>query len=149
MNVAVQNDVGVDWAVLELKVAPVLTTFTNALEPTADATVRAGFFATNNFGGTATLTVNEATLPNNEQKAYLRWDLGGVTGKILQARIHLVPVNVAGGGIEQGAAFMNTAAMSGMNPPSTGPTKARRRQTLRHVDSDARTCRSSLSSRRR
>ncbi|HSY17313.1 MAG TPA: hypothetical protein VK815_03225 [Candidatus Acidoferrales bacterium] len=108
LNVAVQNDAAVDWAVLELKVAPILTAFTNALEPVADATVRAGFFATNNFGGTATLTVNEATLPDNEQKAYLRWDLSGVTGKILQARVHLVPVNVAGGGIEQGAAFANT-----------------------------------------
>jgi hypothetical protein len=108
LNVAVQNDAGVDWALLELKVAPILTTFTNALTPTADATVRAGAYATNNFGGLATLSVNEATLPINEQKAYLRWDLSGITGTILQARVQLVPVNVASSGIEQGAAFADT-----------------------------------------
>ena len=108
LNVAMQNDVGVDWASLELKVAPILTTFTNSLQAVADATVRAGAYATNNFGGLATLTVNEATLPINEQKAYLRWDLSGVAGKILQARVHLVPVDVASDGIEQGATFANT-----------------------------------------
>ena len=98
LNVAVQNDAGVDWATLELKVAPMLTTFTNALLPVADATVRAGVYVTNNFGDLATLTANESTLPINEQKAYLRWDLSGVTGQILQARVRLVPINVAGGG---------------------------------------------------
>ncbi|HUA68206.1 MAG TPA: hypothetical protein VMA13_06625, partial [Candidatus Saccharimonadales bacterium] len=108
LNVAVQSDVAVDWASLELKVAPILTTFTNSLTPTDDATVRAGAYATNNFGGLATLTVNEATLPINEQKAYLRWDLSGVSGTILQARVRLVPVNVASAGIEQGATFANT-----------------------------------------
>jgi hypothetical protein len=108
LNVAVQNDVGVDWAVLELKVAPILMVFTNSLSPVADATVRAGGYATNNFGDTATLTVNEATLADNEQKGYLRWDLSGVTGQILQARVHLVPVNVANGGIEQGVTFATT-----------------------------------------
>lgn len=108
LNVAVQNDVALDWAVLELKVAPILTTFTNSLPPVADATVRAGTYSTNNFGDTATLTVNEATLADNEQKSYLRWDLNGVTGKILQARVRLVPVNVASGGTEQGVTFATT-----------------------------------------
>ena len=125
LNVAVQNDVGVDWAVLELKVAPILTTFTNSLQPVADATVRAGVYATNNFGDTATLTVNEATLADNEQKAYLRWDLSGVTGQILQARVHLVPVNVASDGIEQGVTFANTntwdeSAITWTNQPGGG-----------------------------
>ena len=108
LNVAVQSDVAVDWAKLELKVAPIMTTFTNTLTPTDDATVRAGTYATNNFGGLATLTVNEATLPINEQKAYLRWDLSGVAGTILQARVQLVPINVAASGIEQGVTFANT-----------------------------------------
>ena len=112
LNIAVQNDVGVDWAELDLKVATLQATFTNSSEPTDDATVRAGLFATNNFGGTATLTVNEATLPNNEQKAYLRWDLSGVTGTILQARVRLSPVNVPASGIEQGVAFAATNAWS-------------------------------------
>ncbi len=125
LNVALQSDAAVDWAVLELKVAPVLATFTNSLAPVADATVHAGFFATNNFGDTATLTANEATLPDNEQKAYLRWDLSSVSGKILQARVHLVPVNVAGPGIEQGATFATTnvwdeAIINWTNQPGGG-----------------------------
>jgi hypothetical protein len=112
LNVAIQNDAAVDWAELDLKVAPILTTFTNSLSPTDDATVRGGSFATNNFGGLATFTVNKATLPNNEQKGYLRWDLSGVTGAILQARVHLVPVNVASSGIENGVTFANTNTWS-------------------------------------
>jgi len=108
LNVALQNDAGVDWAELDLEVAPNLTTFTNTLAPTDDATVRAGSFATNNFGGTPTLTVNEATLPNDEQKAYLRWDLNGINGTILQARVQLTPISVAGSNIEQGVTFANS-----------------------------------------
>jgi uncharacterized membrane protein len=108
LNVALQSDAGVDWAELDLQVAPILTTFTNVLTPTDDATVRGGIYATNNFGGLATLTVNQASLPNNEQTAYLRWNLGGITGTILQARVQLVPINVASTNIEQGVTFADT-----------------------------------------
>jgi uncharacterized membrane protein len=125
LNVAFQSDVAVDWAELQLQVAPILTTFTNVLSPIADATARGGAFATNNFGDAATLTVNESSLPDNEQKSYLRWDLNGVTGQILQARVRLVPVNASGGLVEQGATFANTntwdeAGITWSNQPGGG-----------------------------
>src|ERR1051325_8846273 len=42
LNVALQNDVGIDWALLELQVATNLSAGTNILYPVADATVRGG-----------------------------------------------------------------------------------------------------------
>ena len=125
LNLALQDDVGVDWATLGIQVAPVLTVFTNALAPVANATVRAGAYATNTFGAGSLLTANEAPLPDNEQQAYLRWDLSGVTGKILQAKVRLVPVNVGRSGIEQGATLANTdswseAAITWNNQPGGG-----------------------------
>jgi len=101
-NVAVQGDAGIDWAMLELEVAPVLKSSTNALLPVADATVRGGVNSNLNFGTAATLTVRNDSSSNNMQQAYLRWDLSGVTQTVVQARVRLVPVNVGTNGIEQG-----------------------------------------------
>jgi len=42
LNVAVQGDIGIDWAMLELQVAPNISAFTNTLSPVADALVRGG-----------------------------------------------------------------------------------------------------------
>jgi hypothetical protein len=102
LNVAVQGDAGIDWAMLQLEVAHTLNSNTNALFPVADATVRSGTNANSNYGTATTLTVRNDSSTNNTQQAYLRWDLSGVTQNIMQARVVLTPVNVGSNGIEQG-----------------------------------------------
>ena len=102
LNLAVQGDAGIDWALLELQVAPVLKCSTNTLLPEADATVRGGTNANSNFGGAVTLSVKNDSSTNNFQQAYLRWNLAGITQTVVQARVRLTPVNLGTNGIEQG-----------------------------------------------
>ena len=108
LNVAAQGDLGIDWAMLELQVAPNTIVTTNSLAPVADATVRGGTSAGNNFGTTTNLTVRQDASVNNQQQAYLRWDLSGVSGKIYQASVVLTPLSVGANGIEQGVAVANS-----------------------------------------
>jgi hypothetical protein len=75
LNVAMQGDVGIDWAMLELQVAPVLSAVTNSLEPVADSYVQGGTSTDTNYGTNTTLLVKEDTSMSFERKAYLRWDL--------------------------------------------------------------------------
>ena len=112
LNVAVQNDVGVDWALLELQVAPVLAGSTRVLPPVADATMRGGASADLNFGTATTLATKEDPNASYDRKAWLRWDLSSVTGSVLQARIRLTPVNVGTNGVEQGIALSTNNAWS-------------------------------------
>jgi hypothetical protein len=112
LNVAVQGDIGIDWAVLELQVAPNITAFTNTIAPVADALVRAGVNAGLNFGSASTLTVKADTSADNDRKAYLRWDLGGVAGTVYQAKVRLTPVSVGTNAIEQGVALAANNAWS-------------------------------------
>ena len=107
-NVAAQGDLGIDWAMLELQVAPNAILRTNSLAPAADATVRGGTSAGLNFGTATTLTVRQDASANNIQQAYLRWDLSGVSGTVAQARVILTPVSVGASGIEQGVAVANS-----------------------------------------
>jgi hypothetical protein len=112
LNLAFQNDVGVDWALLQLQVAPILAGGTNVIYPVADATVRGGASANSNFGTTTTLTVKEDTSNDNDRKAVLRWDLSSITGTVYQARLRLTPLTVGTDGIEQGVAFTTNDSWS-------------------------------------
>ena len=105
LNLALQNDVGIDWALLEVHVAPKVDAGILALLPVADATVRGGASAGVNFGAATTLSVREDPSADNDRRAYLRWDLSSVTGIVYQAKIRLTPTAVGTNGIEQGVAF--------------------------------------------
>ena len=125
LNVALKNDVGVDWAMLELQVAPVLSGGTNILYPVADATLRGGASANLNFGTATMLTVKEDSSNDNDRKADLRWDLTTVTGTVYQARIRVTPVNVGTDGIEHGMGLATNdswseAAVTWNNQPFAG-----------------------------
>lgn len=108
LNVAAQGDLGIDWAMLELQVAPNAAAATTSLTPVADATVRGGTNAANNFGTATNLIVQQSFSTNNQQQAYLRWDLSGVSGIISQARVILTPISVGANAIEQGVAVANS-----------------------------------------
>jgi hypothetical protein len=106
LNLAVQNNVAVDWSMLELRVAPALTgTSLTTLIPEADATVRGGTSAGANSGSSAMLSVSEDANDNNDCRGLLRWDLSRFSGKILHARIRLTPVTVGATDLENGAAI--------------------------------------------
>jgi autotransporter-associated beta strand protein len=111
-NFAVQGDGGIDWAMLELQVAPNSSAAFVALAPVADATVRGGTNGGGNFGSITTLTAAADPSTNNVQQAYLRWDLSSVSGKIAQAQVRLVPVAVSTSGLEQGVGQANSNGWS-------------------------------------
>jgi PKD repeat protein len=101
-NVAVQGDAGIDWAMLELQVTPVQTLYTNSILPEADAYVRGGTNATLNFGTSTTIDVKADTSANTQRQGYLRWNLAGYSGSVLQARVRLTPISVGTNGLEHG-----------------------------------------------
>ncbi|HZO84810.1 MAG TPA: DNRLRE domain-containing protein, partial [Verrucomicrobiae bacterium] len=105
LNLAVQDDLAVDWSALELGVAATFPTLTNVLVAEADAFVRGGSFAANNFGTAATLTTKEDANDEFTRRAFLRWDLTGVAGKVVHARVRLTPVSTGQTGNENGAAI--------------------------------------------
>ena len=101
LNLALSGDTALDWSMLELRVASSsapsgsLTTLT----PEADSTVDEAN-PTGNFGTSGSL----ATLANSKT-SYLRWNLQGVSGKITQARVRLVPSSAGATTIENYAAL--------------------------------------------
>jgi autotransporter-associated beta strand protein len=127
LNLAVQNNVAVDWSMLELRVAPALPGTTLAvLSPEADATVRGGVSAGTNFGSDTVLSVKEDASADNDSRGLLRWDLSGFSGKVFQAKIRLVPVSVGATDLENGAAIATSnswteTSVTWNNQPSTGP----------------------------
>jgi autotransporter-associated beta strand protein len=125
LDVAVQGDIGIDWAMLEVQVAPNSSATVTALPPIADATVRGGTSAGINFGATNLLTVRLDSSANNLARSYLKWDLSAVSGQIAQARVVLTPVNVPTNGVQQGVAISTTdtwteAGITWNNQPGGG-----------------------------
>ncbi len=104
-NVAVSDGVGIDWALLQLDVAPDMSgAGVTTLTPVADATVNGGVSANLNYGTATALIVKEDTSSDFDRKAFLRWDLSSVTGTVASAKIRLTPVSVGTTGIETGVA---------------------------------------------
>ncbi len=102
LNVAVQGDAGIDWAMLELQVTPVQTLYTNSILPEADAYVRGGTNASLNFGTNDTLVIKTDASADNQRQGYLRWNLTGYSGSVVQARVRLTPTGVGTNGYEHG-----------------------------------------------
>lgn len=106
LNAAIRDRAGVDWAVLELQVAPRLTALVLPLAPHADAFVRAGSFVTDNFGVSPHLTVRESVDDDDRRRAFLQWDLRGWSGHVAHARVRLMPVHCDMSGVENAAAVL-------------------------------------------
>ncbi len=106
LNVAFGTDSAVDYAVLHLQVSKsgsIVRTVT--LAPEADAYVRGGTaYESTNFGTTTTLPTKDLTVSSVNRLSYLRWDLSGVTGSIVQAKIRLAGTSANLTGIENAAA---------------------------------------------
>ena len=125
-NFAVAGSVGIDWALLQLDVAPDISGGdVTTLTPVADATVNGGVNANVNYGTATTLTVKEDTSSDFDRKAFLRWDLSSVAGTVYSAKIRLTPVSVGTNVIETGVTVStnNTWTETGItwnNQPAVG-----------------------------
>lgn len=127
LNVALGTDSAADYAVLHLQVSkagPVVRTVT--LTPEADAYVRAGTANENvNFGTATTLLTKDVTVSSVTRLAYLRWDLSGVTGSVIQAKVRLAGTGASQSGSETGASEVaddawGETAITYLNRPATG-----------------------------
>jgi len=117
--------VGIDWAMLELHVAPVVTMYTNIHYPVADAYVRGGVNVTSNFGTATTLAIKTDSSADNQRRAFLRWNLASHVGEIVHARVRLTPVGVGTNGLENGITLAasnqwNEATINWNNRPIGG-----------------------------
>jgi autotransporter-associated beta strand protein len=125
LNLAVRDDVGIDWATLELQIAPVQTLYTNVIPPAADASVRGGVYSGLNYGTNDILEIKADTTADTRRQAYLRWNLAGYSGRVLHARVRLRPVNVGTNGLEHGVTLAgssswNETALNWNNQPGGG-----------------------------
>lgn len=108
LNVAVRGDIGIDWAMLELQIAPVQTLFTNSILPAADAFVRGGANAGINYGTNTTLDIKLDNTASNTRQAYMLWNLAGYSTRLQSARIRLTPLSVGTNGLEHGITLANS-----------------------------------------
>ena len=125
LNLAVSDDVGIDWAMLELQIAPVQTLVTNFPPPVADAYVRGGASANSNFSASTMLDVKLDSTADNLRQAYLRWNLAGYSPRLQHARLRLTPVSVGTNGLEHGLTLAksnswNTGTITWNNQPGGG-----------------------------
>lgn len=90
LNVAVGDDLAVDFAVLHFQVQPALPPVrTVSLAPVADAFVRGGAYAAVNYGANATVDIKDVSDSDVHREAFFRWDLSGQTGRLVQAKVRL------------------------------------------------------------
>ena len=90
LNVALGPDVVVDFATLQFQVRKAQpSSHRMILNPVADATVRAGTYADTNDGRTTSIQTKDVSTSNVNREAFLRWDLSGVTGRLIDARVRL------------------------------------------------------------
>jgi len=89
LNLSLSGDTALDWSVLELRVAPSSSGVTTTLAPEADGHVQGGVNSASNFGTSVTL-MTKASSGDYLRKAYLRWNLQGVSTQVADARVRLV-----------------------------------------------------------
>jgi hypothetical protein len=92
-----------------------------------DAAVRGGQFAGRNFGTTARLMVKNS-IPDYCWETFVGFDLSGIKGRVREARVRLVPVQV-GQPFENAAAHVadnlwGEATITWENKPASGPAFA-------------------------
>lgn len=92
----------VEWALLELQLAPIAPAqlLTEPVGAAADAYVRAGASASTNFGTAPTLQVKADNTVGEIRSAFLRWSLPAGELRLVRARVELHPVAVGSEAVE-------------------------------------------------
>ncbi len=113
LNVALGTNSAVDFAVLHLQVQkPQPSAHTITLTPVADAYVQGGVNAGTNFGTGASLQTKDITASDVNRETFLRWDLSGVSGKIMQAKVRLAGTAASQVGNESCATLVSSNSWS-------------------------------------
>ena len=97
LNVALSGHVAIDWAVLDVTFAPKGLYSTTTVDAAADAYVRDGTYADQNFA-TGNMTIKKDSATNNSfnREAYLKFDLSSFTQPITSALLCLTPLTAGG-----------------------------------------------------
>ena len=126
LNVAVGDDASVDFAVVHLQVQPAMApTHTITLTPVADAYVMGGSNAGTNYGTATTLVTKEDSNADFDRETYLRWDLSGLNGRVVHAKVRLAGTSASQPGNETGASLVGSdtwseSAINFTNKPAAG-----------------------------
>ena len=94
LNIGILQNTAIDWAVLNLQVAPSVPVNTTSLYAEADATVRGGIYANQNFGSDTVLSTKEDSSADTDRRSFLRFNLSSIQGEIVRATLKLVPTSV-------------------------------------------------------
>jgi hypothetical protein len=94
LNLGILQNTAIDWVVLNLQVAPTNTVSVVNLSPEADAYVKSGVSADQNFGTTTTLQTKEDSNVDLDRRSFLRFDLSNINGIVERATLRLIPTSV-------------------------------------------------------
>ena len=111
LNVGLLANTAIDWVVLNLQVAPTVPANSTFLFAEADATVRGGTYANQNFGSDTVLWTKEDSSADFDRRAFFRFNLSSIQGEIVRATLKLVPTNV-GATIENSVAQVDNDTWS-------------------------------------
>jgi autotransporter-associated beta strand protein len=126
LNLAFGTNTAVDFAVLHLQVQKAQSaTQTIVLNPVADAHVMGGANAGTNYGTNPALVTKEDTSPDFDRETFLRWDLSGLSGRVVDAKVRLAGITVGQAGNESCATFVENdawgeTAVNFTNKPAAG-----------------------------
>ena len=112
MNVARARHTSVDFAILHLQVAPNIVTSDSTRIPEADTYVRGGDYDDQNFGRETQLTVKTDSDGNFNRKSAIRWNLSGLTGELVDAKVRLFCTSTGQAGNEQSASLIRNDSWS-------------------------------------
>jgi hypothetical protein len=101
-NIAIGPHCAVDFAILNMQVAPTLAYSTQTLDP-IDTYVRDGSFADQNFAGDPELVVKDDNDAGFSRRAFLDWNLIEVSGPLADAKVRLYCNSTGQAGNEQSA----------------------------------------------
>lgn len=126
LNVAIDNDSAVDFAALHLQIrksGPAVRVVT--LTPVADAYTRGGVHANTNFGTDPSLATKDLSVTDVFRESWLRWNLTGQSGRLIDAKVRLAGTATSQAGNESAAAFVQSdtwgeTTITHNNRPSSG-----------------------------
>jgi hypothetical protein len=123
LNVALSNDLAVDWAMLNIQVAPGYDVAPALVPASGDATVRAGNEANLNFGNDAWLSALGPPTVYDPRDSYVSFDLTSLAGNVVHAVVRL-PMLASALGVSNSAAIVSEdwdeSSITWNNKPASG-----------------------------
>ena len=127
LNLALSPNCGVDFAVLNLQVAPMILTVPEYPSYSYNTFVQAGSNADQNLSGSTELLVKVDPTPDFQRRTFLTWYVIETSGTLVDARVQLYCKEADEAGNEQSAAVVpdnsswNTFSVTWNTQPATSP----------------------------